>query len=105
MNKEQIKEAIDKDNVVLFMKGTRDFPQCGFSGRMIDILGQFNVEYQEYDVLQNPELRENIKLFSEWPTIPQLYVDGEFIGGSDIVYEMYEDKTIEKVLLSKTQGV
>ena len=87
------------------MKGTRNFPQCGFSGRMIDILGQFNVEYQEYDVLQNPELRKNIKLFSEWPTIPQLYVDGEFIGGSDIVYEMYEDKTIEKVLLSKTQGV
>ena len=105
MNKIEIQDAIKKDKIVLFMKGTRNFPQCGFSGRMIDILGQFNVEYQEYDVLQNPELRENIKLFSEWPTIPQLYVDGEFIGGSDIVYEMYEDKTIEKVLLSKTQGV
>ena len=105
MNKIEIQDAIKKDKIVLFMKGTRNFPQCGFSGRMIDILGQFNVEYQEYDVLQNPELRKNIKLFSEWPTIPQLYVDGEFIGGSDIVYEMYEDKTIEKVLLSKTQGV
>tara|TARA_R100001143_G_scaffold59131_1_gene57572 strand:+ start:167 stop:484 length:318 start_codon:yes stop_codon:yes gene_type:complete len=105
MNKIEIQDAIKKDKIVLFMKGTRNFPQCGFSGRMIDILGQFNVEYQEYDVLQNPELRENIKSFSEWPTIPQLYVDGEFIGGSDIVYEMYEDKTIEKVLLSKTQGV
>ena len=105
MNKIEIQDAIKKDKIVLFMKGTRNFPQCGFSGRMIDILGQFNVEYQEYDVLQNPVLRENIKSFSEWPTIPQLYVDGEFIGGSDIVYEMYEDKTIEKVLLSKTQGV
>ena len=105
MNKIEIQDAIKKDKIVLFMKGTRNFPQCGFSGRMIDILGQFNVEYQEYDVLQNPELRENIKSISEWPTIPQLYVDGEFIGGSDIVYEMYEDKTIEKVLLSKTQGV
>ena len=105
MNKIEIQDAIKKDKIVLFMKGTRNFPQCGFSGRMIDILGQFNVEYQEYDVLLNPELRENIKSFSEWPTIPQLYVDGEFIGGSDIVYEMYEDKTIEKVLLSKTQGV
>ena len=105
MNNTQIQEAIDKDKIVLFMKGTRDFPQCGFSGRVIKILERCNVEYQEYDVLQNPELRENIKSFSEWPTIPQLYVDGEFIGGSDIVYEMYEDKTIEKVLLSKNQGV
>jgi|TARA_R110000787_G_scaffold190701_1_gene302155 monothiol glutaredoxin len=101
MNKIEIQDALKKDKIVLFMKGTRTFPQCGFSGRMIDILGQFNVEYKEYDVLQDSELRENIKSFSEWPTIPQLYVDGEFIGGSDIVYEMYEDKTIEKVLLYK----
>ena len=98
MNKIEIQDAIKKDKIVLFMKGTRNFPQCGFSGRMIDILGQFNVEYQEYDVLQNPELRENIKLFSEWPTIPQLYVDGKLIGGCDIIEELSESGELEKIL-------
>ena len=99
MNKIQIQEAIDKDKVVLFMKGTRDFPQCGFSGRIVKILEQFGTEYQEYDVLEDSELRDGIKSFSDWPTIPQLYVNGEFVGGSDIVYDMYKDGTIEKALL------
>ena len=98
MNKIQIQEAIDKDKVVLFMKGTRDFPQCGFSGRVIKILEQFGTEYQEYDVLEDSELRDGIKSFSNWPTIPQLYVNGEFIGGSDIVYDMHKEGTIEEAL-------
>ena len=98
MNKIQIHEAIDKDKIVLFMKGTRDFPQCGFSGRVIKILERCNVEYQEYDVLEDSELRDGIKSFSNWPTIPQLYVNGEFIGGSDIVYDMHKEGTIEEAL-------
>ena len=98
MNKIQIQEAIDKDKVVLFMKGTRDFPQCGFSGRIVKILEQFGTEYQEYDVLEDSELRDGIKSFSNWPTIPQLYVNGEFIGGSDIVYDMHKEGTIEEAL-------
>jgi len=98
MNNTQIQEAIDKDKIVLFMKGTRDFPQCGFSGRVIKILEQFGTEYQEYDVLADSELRDGIKSFSNWPTIPQLYVNGEFIGGSDIVYDMHKEGTIEEAL-------
>tara|TARA_B100001245_G_C22744861_1_gene360975 strand:+ start:440 stop:739 length:300 start_codon:yes stop_codon:yes gene_type:complete len=98
MNNTQIQEAIDKDKIVLFMKGTRDFPQCGFSGRVIKILEQFGTEYQEYDVLADSELRDGIKSFSNWPTIPQLYVNGEFVGGSDIVYDMHKDGTIEEAL-------
>ena len=98
MNKIKIQEAINKDKIVLFMKGTRHFPQCGFSGRIVKILEQLGTEYQEYDVLDDPELRESIKSFSDWPTIPQLYVNGEFIGGSDIVYDMYKEGTIEKEL-------
>jgi len=98
MNKIQIQEAIDKDKIVLFMKGTRDFPQCGFSGRVIKILERCNVEYQEYDVLEDSELRDGIKSFSNWPTIPQLYVNGEFVGGSDIVYDMHKEGTIEETL-------
>ncbi|KKL44414.1 hypothetical protein LCGC14_2365930 [marine sediment metagenome] len=98
MDKEQIEEAISKDRVVLFMKGDRLFPQCGFSGRVIKILEQHNVDYKEYDVMSNAALRENIKEYSDWPTIPQLYVDGEFIGGSDIVYDMNRDGELTEVL-------
>ena len=98
MNNIQIQEAIDKNKIVLFMKGTRDFPQCGFSGRIVKILEQFGTEYQEYDVLSDSELRDGIKSFSNWPTIPQLYVNGEFVGGSDIVYDMYKEGTIEEAL-------
>ena len=98
MNNTQIQEAIDKNKIVLFMKGTRNFPQCGFSGRIVKILEQYKAEYQEYDVLEDSELRDGIKSFSDWPTIPQLYVNGEFVGGSDIVYDMYKDGTIEEAL-------
>ncbi len=98
MNEEQIKEAINKDRIVLFMKGNRTFPQCGFSQRVIKILEQHKVDYKEYDVMSDAELRENIKEYSDWPTIPQLYVDGEFIGGSDIVYDMHRDGELTEVL-------
>ena len=98
MDKEQIKEAISKDRIVLFMKGNRLFPQCGFSSRVVKVLEQHGVEFKEYDVMSDAELRENIKEYSDWPTIPQLYVDGEFIGGSDIVYDMHCDGELTEVL-------
>ncbi|SVB53365.1 uncharacterized protein METZ01_LOCUS206219 [marine metagenome] len=98
MNKRQIKKAINKDDVVLFMKGTRHFPQCGFSGRIVKILEEMDIDFKEYDVLTDSKLRDNIKEYSNWPTIPQLYVKNEFIGGSDIVYDMYRDGELTKVL-------
>ena len=98
MNDEQIKKAISDDKVVLFMKGNRIFPQCGFSARVIKVLEQHDVEFKDYDVIADIELRENIKKFSDWPTIPQLYVNGEFIGGSDIVYDMHCDGELGQIL-------
>ena len=98
MNKKQIEKAINKDNIVLFMKGTRHFPQCGFSGRIVKILEEMSVDFKEYDVLTDSKLRDNIKTYSEWPTIPQLYIKGEFVGGSDIVYDMYRDGELAKIL-------
>ncbi len=98
MDLKQIKEVIDSDRIVLFMKGDRLFPQCGFSSRVVKVLEKHDVEFKEYDVMADTELRENIKLYSDWPTIPQLYVDGEFIGGSDIVYDMHRDGELAEVL-------
>lgn len=85
-----IADSIMKDDVVLFMKGTRDFPQCGFSGQVVQILNYLGVPYQEYNVLESDDLRQGIKDFSNWPTIPQLYVKGEFLGGCDIIREMFQ---------------
>jgi monothiol glutaredoxin len=87
---DQIKTAIDTTDVVLFMKGTPDFPMCGFSQRVVAILNHLNVPYKGINVLENDALRQGIKDFSNWPTIPQLYVKGEFIGGCDIVTELYQ---------------
>lgn len=87
---DRIKQIITKDDVVLFMKGTPLFPQCGFSNRAVSILNHLGVEFASVDVLQDAEIRDGIKAFSDWPTIPQLYVKGEFVGGSDIMLEMYE---------------
>ena len=86
----RIDEIVRSKDVVLFMKGTPLFPQCGFSSRAIAILDHLGVGYETVDVLQDPEIRNGIKEYSDWPTIPQLYVKGEFIGGSDIMMEMYE---------------
>ena len=87
---ERIDELVKTNNVVLFMKGSPLFPQCGFSSKAIAILDHLNVEYASVDVLQDMEIRQGIKEYSDWPTIPQLYVKGEFLGGSDIMMEMYE---------------
>jgi len=85
---ERIKEIIDANDVVLFMKGTREMPQCGFSSRVAGVLNFMGVEYKDVNVLADAEVRQGIKDFSDWPTIPQLYVKGEFVGGCDIVTEM-----------------
>lgn len=87
---DRIKKLVDDHAVLLFMKGTPLFPQCGFSSRAIAMLDRLGVEYSSVDVLQDMEIRQGIKEFSDWPTIPQLYVKGEFIGGSDIMMEMWE---------------
>ena len=87
---ERISEIVNGNDVVLFMKGTPLFPQCGFSSRAIAMLDRLGVEYDTVDVLQDMEVRQGIKEFSDWPTIPQLYVKGEFVGGSDIMMEMWE---------------
>jgi monothiol glutaredoxin len=87
---DQIKSDISSNDVVLYMKGTPVFPQCGFSAAVVQILSLMGVKYKAIDVLKDPEIRDGIKSFSNWPTIPQLYVKGEFVGGCDIVREMYE---------------
>ena len=87
---DQIKDVVGKNDVVLFMKGTPQMPQCGFSGQVVQILDYLGVPYKGVNVLADGELREGIKAFSDWPTIPQLYVKGEFVGGCDIVREMFQ---------------
>jgi monothiol glutaredoxin len=87
---DQITEEITENPVVLFMKGTPDFPQCGFSGQVVQILEYLGAPFKGVNVLEDPELRQGIKEFANWPTIPQLYVKGEFVGGCDIVREMFQ---------------
>ena len=93
---ERIRKVIDENSVMLFMKGSPDFPQCGFSGRVVQILDACGAEFSSADVLIDPELREGIKAYSNWPTIPQLYIQCELIGGSDIVMEMHENGELKK---------
>lgn len=95
---QQIKQTVSDNEVVLFMKGNASFPQCGFSGRAIQILQTLEAEFVTVDVLSNDQVREGIKQYSNWPTIPQLYVKGEFIGGSDIMTEMYESGELKQAL-------
>ena len=95
---ERIDELVKGNNVVLFMKGSPLFPQCGFSSKAIAILDHLNVEYASVDVLQDMEIRQGIKEYSDWPTIPQLYVKGEFLGGSDIMMEMYEAGELQEMV-------
>ena len=91
-----IKAKIDQNPVMLFMKGTPNFPQCGFSSAVVQILDYLGVEYGSENVLADPAVRQGIKEFSDWPTIPQLYVKGEFVGGCDIVREMFETGELKK---------
>ncbi len=97
----RIDEIVRSNDVVLFMKGTALFPQCGFSSRAIAILDHLGVGYETVDVLQDPEIRQGIKAYSDWPTIPQLYVKGEFLGGSDIMMEMFEAGELQQLLDEK----
>jgi monothiol glutaredoxin len=105
MTNEEIQKIIDENKVVLFMKGTKDFPQCGFSGLVTKILGKVETEFQDVNVLDDASgnLRDEIKQFSDWPTIPQLYIKGEFVGGCDIVREMYEDGSLAELLKEPKQ--
>lgn len=97
----RIDEIVKNNDVVLFMKGTPLFPQCGFSSRAIAILDHLGVAYESVDVLQDMEIRAGIKDYSDWPTIPQLYVKGEFLGGSDIMMEMYEAGELQEMVESQ----
>jgi monothiol glutaredoxin len=97
----RLSEIVSANDVVLFMKGTPLFPQCGFSSRAVAILNHLDVEFHSVDVLQDSEIRQGIKAFSEWPTIPQLYVKGEFLGGSDIMMEMFEAGELSELLGEK----
>ena len=94
----RIAHIVQNNDVVLFMKGTPLFPQCGFSSRAVSILEHCGVDFESVDVLQDMEVRQGIKAFSEWPTIPQLYVKGEFVGGSDIMMEMYQAGELQQLL-------
>jgi monothiol glutaredoxin len=98
---DRIQGEIDQNPVMLFMKGTPMFPQCGFSARVVQILSHLGVPFQSANVLEDMELREGIKEFSQWPTIPQLYVAGEFVGGCDIVMEMFQSGELETLLEEK----
>ena len=100
-----IKSEVDSNDVVLFMKGTPQFPQCGFSGQVVQILDYLGVDYKGVNVLADGDLRQGIKDFSNWPTIPQLYVKGEFLGGCDIIREMFQAGELQEHLSSKGVAV
>jgi monothiol glutaredoxin len=93
-----IQDTVEQNRVVLFMKGTKNFPQCGFSSRAVEILKKCGAEFKDVNVLSDPALRQGIKEFSNWPTIPQIYISGKFVGGSDILNEMYQSGELQKLL-------
>ena len=97
----RIQETVDNNPVVLYMKGSKDMPQCGFSAATSHILSQLLEDFVDIDVLRDPEVRQGIKEFSDWPTIPQLYIKGEFIGGCDIIKEMFSTGELQELLKSK----
>jgi monothiol glutaredoxin len=96
--KQRIDQLVGSNDVVLFMKGTALFPQCGFSSRAVAILDHLGVNYETVDVLQDQDIRNGIKQYSDWPTVPQLYVKGEFVGGSDIMMEMFESGELQQLV-------
>ena len=102
---DRIRDEIGKNDVLLFMKGTPVFPQCGFSAAVVDVLSQLGVKFHGINILTDPELREGIKQFSQWPTIPQLYVKGEFVGGCDIVREMFQAGELQQLFSEKGVAV
>ncbi len=98
---DRIRKDIENNDVVLYMKGTAVFPQCGFSAAVVQVLSQIGIPFKDINVLEDSEIREGIKEFTDWPTIPQLYVKGEFVGGCDIVREMYETGELQEMLQEK----
>lgn len=96
--KEQIQKDISENKIVIYMKGTPDMPQCGFSKAVVDVFKELAVKFETRDVLSDPKLRQGIKAFTNWPTIPQVYIDGEFVGGCDITLEMYKSGELKKML-------
>ena len=96
-----IDNAVKSNDVFVFMKGTPDFPQCGFSGRVVQILNYLGLEYGSANVLESDELRQGVKDYTNWPTIPQLYVKGEFVGGADIITEMFQAGELQSLLVDK----
>lgn len=97
----EIQKDISENEIVLYMKGTPDMPMCGFSGTVVAILKNLQVPFKGIDILQDPELREGIKAFTQWPTLPQVYVKGEFIGGCDIVRDMFQSGELAQLLKEK----
>ena len=100
---QRIDEIVKNNDIVLFMKGTALFPQCGFSSRAVAILDHLGVPFETVDVLQDQEIRTGIKDYSDWPTIPQLYVRGEFVGGSDIMMEMFENGELQQLVAAEAE--
>ena len=97
---EKIKEQISNSNILLYMKGTPDFPQCGFSAQSVAALRAIGVNFDHFNIFDDEEIREGLKVFSNWPTFPQLYVNGELIGGCDIIMELYEKNELKDLLVS-----
>jgi monothiol glutaredoxin len=95
---ETLRETVEKNRVVLFMKGTKNFPQCGFSARAVEILKKCGAEFKDVNVLADPAVRQGIKDFSNWPTIPQVYIGGKFVGGSDILLELFQSGELQKLI-------
>ena len=100
---DKIKETVTSNDVVLYMKGTKTMPQCGFSSRVAGVLNFMGVDYADVNVLADEEIRQGIKEYSDWPTIPQLYVKGEFVGGCDIITEMFEAGELETLLVETSE--
>jgi monothiol glutaredoxin len=96
--RQQIQETVDQSRVVLFMKGTKNFPQCGFSARVVQILKELGADFKDVNILTDPELRQGLKEFSNWPTFPQLYVGGELVGGCDIVVDLHSSGELQKLV-------
>lgn len=99
---ERIRQQLASQPVLLYMKGTPDFPQCGFSGRAVQILERCGVEYAYVNIFEDPEIRENLKIYSQWPTYPQLFIKGDLVGGSDIMLELFERGELQKMLAEAT---
>jgi monothiol glutaredoxin len=101
---ERIQSAIERNRIVIFMKGNRDFPQCGFSAATVQVFEELGVPFETVDVLADQEVREAIKVYSNWPTIPQVYLDGKFVGGCDIIRELYETGELRELIDSAPAG-